>query len=275
MRDYLLFGVVFILLWRTFQSPMIGVLTFTWLSLMNPHRLTYGAAYDFPFAAIVVVVTLIALVFSKDKWRLSMTPVTVTLILFMVWMTATSFVALEPDLVWTEWNRVMKTLFMTLITIIVIKSKKDIIALAWVVGLSVAFYGLKGGIFTLVSGGNYHVYGPDGSYIADNNALALAFIAILPIVRFLQLQATKGWMRLGMGGVAILTAISAAGSYSRGALVAAAAMFFFLWIKSKQKFKTGIALVLVATIVFMVMPGEWFARMQTIDDYKTDDSSLG
>ena len=275
MRDYLVFAVVLVLVWRAFQSPMVGVLTFAWLSLMNPHRLTYGAAYDFPFAAVVVAVTLFALLFSKEKQRLPMTPVTTTLILFMVWMTATSVVALEPDLVWGEWSRVMKTMFMILITISVLKSKKDINALAWVVGLSLAFYGVKGGIFTLRSGGSNHVFGPDGSYIADNNALALALVASLPIVRYLQLQVTTKWSRIGMLGVAILTAISVAGSYSRGALLAAGAMFFFLWIKSQQKFKVGVALVLVGILVFSVMPEAWYARMQTIDDYQQDNSSLG
>lgn len=275
MRDYLVFGVVFVLVWRTFKSPMIGVLTFAWLSLMNPHRLTYGSAYDFPFAAIVVVVTLIAIAISKDKQQLPMTPVTVTLLLFALWMTATSVVALEPSLVWTEWNRVMKTFFMTLVTISVLKSKKDINALAWVVGLSLAFYGVKGGFFTLRSGGSDHVFGPDGSYISDNNALALALVASMPIVRYLQLQVKNIWVRLGLMGVAVLTAISVGGSYSRGAMLATGAMFFFLWVKSQQKFKVGIALVLVGLLVFAIMPEAWFARMQTIDNYKKDDSSLG
>src|SRR5471032_3317960 len=176
MRDWLVFAIVIVLVLKTFKAPMIGVLTFAWLSLMNPHRLTYGAAYDFPFAAIISAVTLFSLLTSKEPRRFPMVPITITLMLFMAWMTATSLVALEPDLVWTEWNRVFKTFFMAFIAMFAIKSKKDIVAMAWVVGLSLAFYGVKGGIFTIVSGGSNHVYGPDGSYISDNNALALALV---------------------------------------------------------------------------------------------------
>ena len=59
MRDYVIFGLVFGLLPFIPKRPVVGVLAFAWLSLMNPHRLTYGAAYNFPFAAIVAVVTLV------------------------------------------------------------------------------------------------------------------------------------------------------------------------------------------------------------------------
>jgi len=275
MRDWLVFAIVIVLVLKTFKAPMIGVLTFAWLSLMNPHRLTYGAAYDFPFAAIISAVTLFSLLTSKEPRRFPMVPITITLMLFMAWMTATSLVALEPDLVWTEWNRVFKTFFMAFIAMFAIKSKKDIVAMAWVVGLSLAFYGVKGGIFTIVSGGSNHVYGPDGSYISDNNALALALVVSVPIVWYLQLQTSKKWLRLGFTGVTILCAISAAGSYSRGALVAGGAMFFFVWMKSKRKIVTGFSLAVIALLVSAVMPAEWFARMHSIDNYQTDSSSLG
>ncbi len=275
MRDYIIFGIVFGLLPFILKRPAIGILAFMWISLMNPHRLAYGAAYAFPFAALIGGVTLISLLFTQQPKRLPFTPVTVVLILFMGWMTLTSFFALEPQLVWREWDRVMKTLFMVIIAIVALHSEKDIKAFAWVIGLSLGFYGFKGGVFTLLSGGSNHVFGPDGSYIADNNALALALVTSLPILWYLQQHTGRKWLRIGLTGLALLTVVSIVGSYSRGALLGGGAMLFFLWLKGRQKLRTGLVLIVVVLLVYSIMPEQWFARMATINSYKEDASALG
>lgn len=275
MRDAIVFAVIFGLLPFVFKRPVIGVLMFTWVSLMNPHRLTYGAAYDFPFAMIIGVVTLIALFVRPDPKRLPMTPLVVLLILFMCWMTLTTFVAFEPVRAWTEWNRVMKTLFFVLVSMAAINNVKDTKLFAAVVTLSLAFYGFKGGLFTIMSGGTSRVLGPDSTYITDNNDLALALLTTVPLVWYLHLQAAQRWLKLALAGLALLTVASVLGSYSRGALVGGAAMLALLWLKSRNKAVTGIALLLLVPLVFAFMPAEWFGRMESINDYKEDNSALG
>lgn len=275
MRDLIMFASVFGLLPFVFKRPVVGVLMFVWLSLMNPHRLAYGAAYDFPFAAVVAAVTLLALVIAYRPRRLPMTGLTIALIAFIFWTTLTSFTALQPDLAWKEWTRVMKTMFMAMVAMYALSEEKDVKALACVLALSLAFYGVKGGVFTVLSGGRSHVLGPEGSYITDNNALALALVTALPIMWYMRMYAPRPWMRIGMIGVVLLTVISAAGSYSRGALLAGGAMLFFLWIKSRQKITTGMALLLLVPLIYLVMPEQWFTRMESIDNYKDDSSAMG
>ncbi|RJG01893.1 putative O-glycosylation ligase, exosortase A system-associated [Noviherbaspirillum sedimenti] len=275
MRDLLIFAIVFGSLPYILKRPAIGVLMFTWISLMNPHRLTYGAAYAFPFAAVLGAVTLLSLLFTREPKRFPVTPVTLTLIVFLAWMTFTSFFALEPGLVWKEWDRVMKSLFIILIAMLVLNTEKDIKAFVWVVGLSLGIYGLKGGIFTLASGGSHKVWGPEGSYIYENNSLALAFIATLPIIWYMRVHADKKWLRIGLTGMVICTVIAAVGSYSRGALLGGGVMLFFLWLKSPKKILTGSALIFIVLLVYAVMPEQWFARMQTIDNFQEDASAMG
>lgn len=275
MRDLLVFGLVFGLLPFIFKRPAIGVLMFVWVSLMNPHRLAYGMAYDFPFAAVIAAVTMLALVLNYRSRRLPFTLLTAMLMVFIFWATLTSFTALNPDLSWKEWTRVMKTLFMAIVAMYVLSGRKDVESLTWVLGLSLAFYGVKGGLFTILSGGKSHVLGPEGSYITDNNALALALVMTLPIVWYLRLHAPRKWLRWSMTGVAVLTIISAAGSYSRGALLAGGAMLFSLWLKSQHKMRTGVGLLLLVPLIFLVMPDQWFNRMSSIQNYQEDSSALG
>jgi putative inorganic carbon (HCO3(-)) transporter len=275
MRDILITLIIFGILPFSFKRPAIGAILFTWISLMNPHRLTYGFAYDFPFAAAIAGVTLISLFTNKEPKRLPITPVTVMLLVFAAWITLTSVFALEPLLVWREWNRVIKTFLMIVITIMVINSTRDLKIFVWVVALSLGIFGLKGGLFTLASGGNFRVYGPDGSYIAENNGMALALVTVLPLIWYLRSQVTKKWLSLGLTAMTALTAVSAVGSYSRGALIGGSAMLFFLWCHSRKKAQTAIVLLGMVVLIASVMPGAWFDRMNTIDEYHEDSSALG
>jgi putative inorganic carbon (HCO3(-)) transporter len=275
MRDVIITLIIFGLLPFSFKRPAVGALLFTWVSLMNPHRMTYGFAFNLPFAAIIAVVTTISLFTSKETKRLPITPVTVMLLLFSVWVSFTSLFALEPDLVWREWNRVIKTFYMVLITMYVINNTKDLKLFAWVVGLSLGVFGLKGGLFTLASGGHFRVYGPTGSYIEENNGMALALVTILPLIWYLRSQVTKRWAMYFMTLMTGCTAIAAMGSYSRGALVGGATMLFFLWCHSRKKIQTGMALVAVVAVIAMLMPSAWYERMDTIGEYKSDNSAMG
>jgi len=78
-----------------------------------------------------------------------------------------------------------------------------------------------------------------------------------------------------MLAMTIGTAIAAVGSYSRGALLGGGAMLSFLWLKSKNKAGTGVAVIAMVAIIALVMPPQWFERMNTIDNYKEDDSAMG
>jgi probable O-glycosylation ligase (exosortase A-associated) len=197
------------------------------------------------------------------------------LLLFMGWMTLTSFFALEPTLVWKEWDRVSKTFYMVFITIMVINNVKDLKIFVWVVAMSLGLFGLKGGLFTLASGGHFRVYGPEGSYIAENNGMALALITTLPLIWYLRTQVTRKWLALGLTLMTAMTAVSVVGSYSRGALIGGACMLFFLWCHSQKKAQTAVVLVAVVALIMVVMPDTWFQRMDTIHTYQQDSSAMG
>ncbi|MCX7901668.1 MAG: DUF5935 domain-containing protein, partial [Burkholderiaceae bacterium] len=71
-------------------------------------------------------------------------------------------------------ERVLKIQLFTFVALLVLYKREHAIWLIATVTLSVGFYGVKGGLFTLATGGGYLIWGPRESFIADNNALALA-----------------------------------------------------------------------------------------------------
>ena len=275
MRDYVLFAAFFGMLPLIFKRPVIGLLAYAWFSLMNPHRLTYGAAYDFPFAAILAAVTVISVLVSTEEKRLPANSVTLTLILFFLWMTCTSLSALEPQLVWEGWEAVMKTFLMILMTIVVIRSEKDIKALALVLALALGFYGAKGGVFTILSGGVNRVHGPTGTNIADNNDLALALLISIPMIWYMRTHVSTRLLQITLTCTLLLTIFAVIGTYSRGALLAGAVMLLFLWVKSSHKMQVGILALMALPIALVFMPEKWVERMATISEYDSDASALG
>lgn len=257
------------------KRPSLGIVMWVWLSVMNPHRLSYGFAYDLQFAAATAGITFIALFITKEDRRLILTPPVVALGLFMAWICLTSLFPFHDGSGYDMWSRVMKIMLMTFVALAVIHTKQQIHWVIWTIVFSLAFYGAKGGLFTLATGGNYLVWGPGGSFIEGNNEVALAFVMTIPLMRYVQLGFKKKWQKLGMTGVMLLTAFAAIGSHSRGALVAIGAMAVVMWWKSRNKFGVGIALVAAGILVIGFMPAEWTARMHTIQTYDEDSSAQG
>ncbi len=71
--------------------------------------------------------------------------------------------------------------------------------MVWMIALSLGYYGIKGGIFTIVHGGAFRVQGPAGTFIGGNNEMALALIMCVPLMRFLQLQDPRRLDAIGTG----------------------------------------------------------------------------
>jgi probable O-glycosylation ligase (exosortase A-associated) len=169
----------------------------------------------------------------------------------------------------------MKIDVMLLIALTLLHSKQHIFALMWVCAGSLALLGIKGGIFTLMSGASHRVWGPPGSYIEDNNAFGLALVITVPLLRFLQMQAPQRWVRVGLIGAMLLCVAAALGSYSRGALLALSAMALTLWWRGENKLSTGVLFFAIAVPLLAFMPDEWAARMGTIQTYELDGSAMG
>lgn len=275
MRDLLVISIVIPAAVMALKRPWIGVMLWTWLSIMNPHRYTYGFAYAAPLAAITVAVTFIGLLITKERESPFKNPVVTIFALFMVWITISWLLGLDPVSDFEQWIKIMKIDVMILVALVLLRSKKHILALFWVVTGSMALLGAKGGFFTLLTGGTYRVWGPPGSFIEDNNEFALALVMTIPLLRFLQLQLTNKWVRLGMTAVMLLCAISVLGSQSRGAFLAIAAMTALLWMRGNNKLSVGFLLLLAVPLMLAFMPEEWSMRMSTISDYESDRSALG
>lgn len=276
MRDYIVLALVMLGALSSLRHPWVGVMLWTWISMLNPHRFSYGVAYSAPVAAVAAAVTLIGLVATKDRRSSPFkgAPVTVFAI-FAVWITISWLLGIDPSDDYAQWSKVMKVFFMIFVALAVLHSKKHIIALIWVAAGSLAVLGVKGGVFTVLNGGSFRVYGPPGTFIEDNNEFAVALIMTIPLLRFLQMQLSNTWGKRALGLAMLLCTFAALGSQSRGALLALSSMGALFWLRGNNKVRNGLLIGSLALALLAFMPDTWFERMQTIETYDKDRSAMG
>ena len=153
--------------------------------------------------------------------------------------------------------------------------KDKIHALVWVIVISIGFYGIKGGFFTIATGGGSHVLGPTGSFISGNTEIGLALTMVLPLVWYLYLNTTHKMVRWGLMLSMLLIPAAILGTQSRGALLAIVAIAVFFWSKSRHKLNLFVAILILIPFLFMFMPQSWHDRMDTMKDHKQDESAMG
>lgn len=276
MRDTVLVLLVLAGSLAALRKPWIGFIVWTWLSLMNPHRYTYGFAYDAPLAAIAAACTLLGMLLTPDRESPFKSRSVGLFFLFTLWVTLSWAFGFDPSADYEQWKKIIKVNLLILVGLAVMSKKQHILAFVWVNAIALGLIGAKGGIFTILSGGSNRVWGPPGSFIEDNNEFALALIMTIPLLRYLQLQvADRKWLSRGLLVMMLLCVASAFGSHSRGALIAIGAMAVLLWWRGKNRVVGGLLIVVAGLVMISFMPAEWFSRMETIGTYEQDLSAMG
>ena len=275
MRDLLVLGIFAV--WAIFavRRTWLAILLWTWVSIMNPHRLTFGFIHDAPLAAITAGVVAVSMLFSRHELKLRLSGPVIVLITLVAWMCITTTTALNGDAALDQLAKVLKIQLMTVVALAAIHDRRTINLFVWVNAASIGFFGVKGGLFTLAGGGKAMVFGPPGGFIAGNNEIGLAIILIIPLLNYLRLHAKNRWTKWGLLASMVLSAAAALGTQSRGAFLALAAMGLLLWIRSPRK-ALGASIMLAVTVGLLVfMPDSWTTRMNTIETYELDSSALG
>jgi len=274
MRDIVILLLLVVATVWALREPWIGVMSWTLVSLMSPHAQFGYSAAAWPVATGVAITTLVGLFTTKAKQNPFVGFPVWALLAFVIWVCITLPFSIFFDLSYPLWERSMKIYLMVFVTLALIDERRKLHVFVWINVISIAFYGVKGGIFTILTAGNHRVWGP-GGFIEGNNEVALAVITVIPLMRYLQLQMTDRRASMIMTGAMALCVVTALGTYSRGALLGLAAMGSFFWLKSRNKLLWAVLILTVGSAALSLMPDQWWDRMDTIKTYKADTSAMG
>jgi probable O-glycosylation ligase (exosortase A-associated) len=258
--------------WR----PWVGMLVFAWIGFMNPHRLLEGFAYNMPYAKMVALATLAGLLVTKERYPLPR--VREVYLLAALWVTfvcSTLFVALQPEVAREKLAEISKILLMTGVTIVLFQDRRKLNILLLVIAVSIGYFGVTGGLWSLYTGFAERLYGPPRSAIADNNDLGFVFTIVLPIFVLLRRHATNPWIRgalLAMFGLSIVAVFA---TWSRGALIGLCISLPLTLALTRTKDVPVLVAAVAACLVVYFTPRQWVERMQTITPTVYRDDSSG
>jgi probable O-glycosylation ligase (exosortase A-associated) len=280
MRDYLILAIIVGAAPVCLANPYFGVLMWSWISYFNPHRLAWGIARTFPVALVIAVPTLLGSVFTRRVNRNFFTREVALLLIFWVWIVFTLFHSTQVLVLDDHFAEgkarlieISKILLMTCLTFLLVDSKKKLKWLLVVTAFSIGIYGIKGAIFGILTGGNFRVWGPQDSFIGDNNDFALALNMTLPMLFFLaQDEENRKW-RLLFRIAFFCGAASVLLTYSRGGLLGLSVILAALALKSRHRI-LSIAMIGVCAFMFLSFaPAPWMERMQAFFGGNLDASA--
>jgi probable O-glycosylation ligase (exosortase A-associated) len=259
-----------------FLRPWVGMLVFAWIGFMNPHRLFDGFANGAPYAKMVAAATLAGLLVTRERYALPRTrEVLLVAALWGTFVCSTVFTALQPQAAWEKLAEVSKILLMTGVTIVLFQDRRKLTVLLLVIAISIGFFGITGGPWSLYTGFAERLYGPPKSAIGDNNALGFALTMVLPIFVLLRRQVANPWVRHALLVTFGLSIVAVFATYSRGALIGLCIVLPITLVLTWTKDVPVLLAAVAACLVVYITPRQWVERMQTITPTVYRDDSSG
>jgi len=267
MRDVVILVGILALIPMILKRPYIGVLAWTWIALLNPHREAFGFSTSLRPNLVIVLVTLVAFLVSSERKSWPGGKVAAGFLAFIGWTTLTAVMAPDREASLLFYNDfVVKMALHMVILLIVINTPHRLISLVWTYGLSLGYHAVKIGLVTVYSGfviGRYTGFGPADTMIDDRNHFAIAMLMLAPLLFFLWKHADHKIMRnlamIGMG----MCFLAVIGSFSRGGMLTMVAMGAFLWTKTNSKVVSAAFMGLIALLAVMFAPPEYKDRIGT------------
>lgn len=281
LRDLSLLLVLLGFAWLAWVRPWLGVLGLAVLSYLHPQGYAPGFMKTFPAYASLFAVVVASTAYALLRRRLSLARLALplrdwrvaVLALLWLWFALTSHLSVAPWEAWAKYNQVLRILPPLLLTLMLIDDRRKFHALIVAIALSIMLVALKGGYWAVITGFHDRVYGPPGSQYGDNNEFAIAICMAIPLLMIWLREARDGFARgFILAGIALCYG-AVLSSWSRGGLLALAAVTLVLVLQSRRKWLLIPVLLALAAVLFVQLPETWFGRMQTLGDYAADESA--
>jgi probable O-glycosylation ligase (exosortase A-associated) len=264
LRDLFVLAVLAVGVVSLIRGPLYALLLYLWLAYFRPERWVWHdwvtpLHLSLLVGTAAVLLTVLFIGTARIRWRLE----TTLLALFGAQSLLAAATAQSPVWAWTWWSDFARVLLIAYLITVHGTDTKRLRLILLVIALSLGFEAAKEGWVELLR----HPGAPNMNphpVLGDNNGVAMGMFMLAPILLALARTAGTRWEAWGhrflFGGV-LLRGFS---TYSRGGLLAAAAMALMMLGKSRRRVHAAIALVLIGGATLSVMPDSFWQRMDTI-----------
>ncbi len=280
MRDLFFVGYLGLLLLFALKRPFLFTLTYAYIDIVAPQRLSYFLLNSIPLSLIVFGLAVLGFLIKDDKQNVRVSARWGALVLLLVYCAYTTSVAEEPVAAAEKWAWVWKALFFASFLPLLLFNRLRIEALALTMVLCASALVVTGGIKTLAGGGGYGVLVllvDINSGLYESSIISCVAIAIIPLILWLANHGTifKPDWRVKLYATALIFAclLIPIGTQARTGLICIAVLGIMVlrYTKRRMLYLLGVAIVGTATIPFL--PSSFTNRMSTIKKYDADESA--
>ncbi|WP_374613247.1 putative O-glycosylation ligase, exosortase A system-associated [Sphingorhabdus sp.] len=280
MRDLFFVGYLGLLMLMAFKRPFLFTLVYAYIDIVAPQRLSYFLLNSIPLSLILFALAVLSFLISDDKRDVRVSPRWALLIVLLAYCGYSTTVALEPVAAQEKWSWVWKALVFAAFLPLLLKTRLRIEALALTLVLCASALIVTGGIKTALGGGGYGslvLLIDDNSGLYEGSIISCVAIAIIPLIVWLAQHGTifkPDWkVKTYAAALTFAALLIPVGTQARTGLVCIAVLALLAIRQTKRRFLylTGAALVGLAAIPFL--PSAFSDRMETIKDYKADESA--
>ena len=279
MRDYFILAIILLSAPAALFSPYYGVLVWSWIAYFNPHRYGWGIAHNAPVALMIAVPTLIGTIFARRNNHV-VTRESVLLLMLWMWLALTTYYIRSVPLftghaqdATVHLENISKIFLMTIASILLVSSREKLRVLVLVILGSFGLRALFATLFFIKTGGQYIVWGPEGSFLEDNNDFALGLNMTIPMFFYMARAESQRWVRMTLRFLMVCVIASIVGTYSRGGLVGLTVVALAIVAKSRRKIQGMLLVGIAVTVIATVTTAQWKNRMDTFALGTLDDSA--
>ncbi len=279
MRDIALLLILMALGWVVWLRPWLGVLGLAVLNITHPQAAAIGIMKDAPVYLMFFAFTLLAAGYRMVRnqqlptfvfdWRIAC--------LALLWALFV-FTTIHSSVPWMAWDRLWQTSAVMMAALLawwLIDTREKLFWLLIVIATSIALYTLKGGYWAVMTGFHDRVYGPPGSQFYGNNEFAVVVAMNIPLLVLWYRQCGNRQLRGVLAVMVGLSYVAVISSWSRGGILALAAMTLPLLWHSNRRVRAVLLLGIGILGISAFLPEDWFTRMGTLTAVQRDESAMG
>ena len=280
MHDLALIGFLVLLMGLGLRQPFLLVLAYVYIDNVSPQRLSYYLLNSVPISMICVSLAVLAWLFVDDKRDTRIAPRQGLMLILLIYCGITTTQADFPIEAMQKWDWVWKALAFAIFLPLTLRTRLRIEALSLFMVLSAASIIITGAIKTLATGGGYgslNLMVENNSGLYEGSIISTVAVAIIPIILFLKRFGTifpEDWrVRLFAYALVLACLLIPIGTQARTGLVCIGvlAVISLRYVKRRGLYFSLMAAA--ALVAIPLLPSSFTNRMDTIKEYKADESA--
>jgi probable O-glycosylation ligase (exosortase A-associated) len=262
------------------RRPFIWVLLYLWVDILAPQKMPFAQLASIPISLVAFVLAVVGWAVFDDKQDMRFSFRQFLMLILLVYCGISTQTADFAEAAAGKWDWVWKALVFAIFLPFTLRTRLRLEAAALVMVLAAGSIIIDGGLKTVTGGGGYgalKLFVNDNTGLYEGSILSCVAVSLVPLALWLSKNGTifppdrrTQLFAYGLGFSALLIPV---GTEARTGLMCAG-LLALLMLRSAKNRMLYIGLMAAAAVIAVpFLPKSFTARMNTIENNKSDESA--